>query len=477
MIVQKRLKARAREVNRKTPKRSTCHPLAIAEKWHVLLLGIFVKIKLMAGGNFLKSVRRVHFIGIGGIGVSAIARMMMLEGKRVSGSDMSDSLVARELKKLGAEIYIGHNADNLASDVDLVVHTTAAAEDNSELKKARKMKIPTLKYSQALGLVSRDKYTIAVAGTHGKTTTTAMIAKILIDAKRNPSVVVGSLLKKEKSNFIAGKSNLFVCEACEYNRAFLDLSPNIVVITNIEEDHLDYYKDLRDIQSAFSEFAGKLGENDYLVCDLGDKNLRPVIKKTKAKIIDYSKIHLTSGALKISGAHNVKNGKAALAAAKILKVSENGAAKALGEFSGVWRRFERKGLTKNGVLVYDDYAHHPTEVMAALRGAREKFKNKKIFCVFQPHLYSRTQFLMDDFAKSFGDADEVIVADIYAAREKDDGSVGAGDLAEKIKNANARHIKSFGEIKKFLKKNTQKGDVIITMGAGDIFKVGESMLE
>ncbi|NOY35799.1 MAG: UDP-N-acetylmuramate--L-alanine ligase [bacterium] len=431
----------------------------------------------MKDNNFLKNIRNIHFVGIGGIGVSAIARMMLAEGKRVSGSDASWSLITRELKKLGAVIYKGHNARNLASDTDLVVHTTAAAKNNPELLEAKKLKIPVLKYSQMLGLVSKDKHTVAVAGTHGKTTTTAMIAKILIDAKLNPSVIVGSLLKKENSNFIPGKGNLFVCEACEYNRAFLDLSPNILVITNIEEDHLDYYKDLRDIQSAFSELAEKLGKDDFLVCDLNDKNLEPVARKTKAKIIDYSKIRLPPDNLRVPGAHNIKNGKAALGVAKILKIRQSEAIKSLGKFSGVWRRFERKGRSKEGVLIYDDYAHHPTEVRAALRGAREKFKNKKIFCVFQPHLFSRTRLLMDDFAKSFGDADEVIVADIYAAREKDDKKVHAKDLVDKIKNYNARHIKSFGEIKKFLKKNAKKGDVIITMGAGDIFKVGESMLE
>ena len=277
---------------------------------------------VMTGNDFLKKVRNIHFIGVGGVGVSAIARMMLAEGKRVSGSDASDSLISRELKKLAppggikARIYKGHSGKNVrhsvANKLDLVVHTTAIAKNNPELLAAKKMKIPVLKYSQALGLVSKDKYTVAVSGTHGKTTTTAMIAKILIDAKLSPSVIVGSLLKKENSNFIPGKSGLFVCEACEYNRAFLDLSPNILVITNIEEDHLDYYKNIRDIQSAFSELAGSLEKGDYLVCDPNDKNLQPVVKKTRARIIDYSKIRLAPGNLKVFGAHNLKNGKMAL---------------------------------------------------------------------------------------------------------------------------------------------------------------------
>ncbi len=447
---------------------------------------------MKSDNSFLKNVRNIHFVGIGGIGVSAIARMMIFEGKRVSGSDVSDSLITRELKKLGAKIYMGHGTDNLAKDIDLVVYTTAVAKDNPELEKAKKLKIPALTYSQTLGAVSKGKYTVAVSGTHGKTTTTAMIAKILIDAKLAPTIIVGSLLKKENSNFIAAKGgprhgraakgDLFVCEACEYNRAFLDLSPKILVITNIEEDHLDYYKDLRDIQNAFAELAGKLGKDGFLVCNPNDKNLKPIVKKLArlgrdaTKIIDYSKIRLSADALKVPGEHNIKNGKAALGVAKILKIKNEAAIKSLSSFPGVWRRFEYKGKTKNGVAVYDDYAHHPTEIKATLKAACGRFGDKKIFCVFQPHLFSRTRLLMDDFAESFGDADEVIVANIYAARERDDGSVNGRDLAERIKNVSARHIGSFKEIKKFLKKNARRGDVIITMGAGDIFKVGESML-
>ncbi len=426
--------------------------------------------------NFLENIRSIHFIGVGGIGVSAIARMMLAEGKRVSGSDASDSLVMRELKKLGVAIYERHSASNLALDTDLVVYTTAIAENNSELKKAKEFEIPIMTYPEMLGLVSGGKYTVAISGTHGKTTTTAMVAKILIDAKFSPTVIVGSLLKKEKSNFVAGKSDLFICEACEYRRAFLNLAPRILVITNIEEDHLDYYKDLPDIQSAFSELAGKLRKDDFLVCNSGDKNLKLITGKTRAKIIDYSKMS-ANFKLKIPGAHNAENARAALAVADILGVKKREAIKALEGFSGVWRRFEYKGRTKSGVLIYDDYAHHPTEIRAALKGARGKFKNKKIFCVFQPHLYSRTKSLFADFAKSFNDADAVIIADIYAAREKDSGEIHSRDLVAKMNHPDARHIKSFSNIKNFLKKNAKKGDVIITMGAGDIFKIGESMLE
>lgn len=425
----------------------------------------------------LLKARKVHFVGIGGIGVSAIARMMLAEGKIVSGSDSSESLVTKELKKLGAKIFLGHNAKNVADDVDLVVYTPAVTQENPELKKAKELSIPHLSYPEMLGVVSKDKYTIAIAGTHGKTTTTAMLGKILIDAKKDPTIIVGSLLKDQKSNFVAGKSEYFVVEACEYKKSFLELNPKIIVITNIDNDHLDYYGNLENIKKAFAEFALKLPESGYLVCDPNDKNLKEVIKKTKAKIIDYAKVK-TDFNLKIPGQHNIKNAQAAMAVAEILNIGENEALASLNDFPGTWRRFEYKGETKNGVLIYDDYGHHPTEIKVTLKGAREFFGNKKIWCIFQPHLYSRTKLLMEDFGKSFGDADEVILADIYAAREPKDKSINSKMLAEEIiKNGSkAVYLNFFYKIEKFLRQNAQEGDAIITMGAGDIFKVGENLL-
>jgi len=429
--------------------------------------------------DLLNDVKNIHFIGIGGIGVSAIARMMVREGKIVSGSDLHDSAILTDLRKSGMDIKIGHRTFNLPDKTNLVVYTTAISEDNPEFKKAKKMNIHTISYPEMLGLVSREKYTIAVSGTHGKTTTTAMIAKVLSDAKVNPTVVVGSILKEGGSNFIFGKSKYFLTEACEYKRAFLNLSPKIIVITNIDKDHLDYYKDLRDIQNAFISLVKKLGEDGYLVCDIEGKNMKPIInvaKKTGCKIVDYSKISAKLK-LKVPGEHNVNNAKASMAVAQILKVEKTFAVKALSNFKGTWRRFEYKGNV-GGTLVYDDYAHHPTELQATLKGARTYFKKKKIWVVFQPHLYSRTKSLLNEFAKSFNDADEVIIADIYAAREKKDKTIHAKDLVEEIKKQkkNAQYIHSFYKIKDFLLKNTKKGDVVITIGAGDIFKVGEALL-
>jgi len=421
-------------------------------------------------------------VGIGGIGVSAIARMMLGEGNPpvggVSGSDVSDSAIIEELRKLGAKIFLGHNADNVADDVDLLVYTPAATADNPELKKAAELGLPMLSYPEMLGLISKDKYTIAVSGAHGKTTTTAMIAKILIDAKYDPTVIVGSLLKDNRSNFVAGKSWYFVVEACEYKKSFLNLSPKIIVITNIDNDHLDYYGNLENIKKAFGEFVSKLPEDGYLVCDPNDKNLKEIVEKAKCGVIDYAKVSNNFN-LKIPGGHNIKNAQAAMAVAEILGVDFKKAENSLESFEGAWRRFEFKGETKNGVLVYDDYGHHPTEIKATLKGARELYPKNKIITVFQPHLYSRTKFLFGDFGKSFGDADEIILADIYAAREPKDESINSRMLAEEItKNGGkTRYMESFDKIAGFLAENARKGDIVITMGAGDIFKVGEKLLK
>jgi len=437
----------------------------------------------------LSKIKKAHFVGIGGIGVSAISRMMLAEGKIVSGSDVSDSAIIDELGKLGAKFFLGHSAENISSDVDLIVYTPAVAADNPELKKAVDLGMPTFSYPEMLGLISKNKHTIAVSGAHGKTTTTAMIAKILIDTGKDPTVIVGSLLKdpnpptlgataRRGSNFVAGKSEYFVVEACEYKKSFLNLNPKIIVITNIDNDHLDYYGNLENIKKAFGEFAAKLPEDGYLVCDPNDENLKDIIKNTNGKIIDYTKVENNFN-LKIPGGHNIKNAQAAVAVAKILGVDSKKAENSLESFEGTWRRFEFKGETKNGVLVYDDYGHHPTEIKATLKGAREFFGGKKIWCVFQPHLYSRTKLLFADFGKSFGDVDEIILADIYAAREPKDEGINSKMLAEEItKNGGkARYMKSFEKITGFLAENAKKGDVIITMGAGDVFKIGENLLK
>ena len=424
----------------------------------------------------LHEIREAYFIGIGGIGVSAIARMMLLENKNVSGSDVSRSIITAELERLGAKIHYGHSEDNLVSP-DLVVYSPAISENNPEITNARKLGIKVLSYPEMLGIISKDKYTIAISGAHGKTTTTAMIGKLLKDAKLDPTIIVGSLLKDSQSNFIFGKGKYFVVEACEYKRSFLNINPKIIIITNIDNDHLDYYKNVKNIQKAFSEFVSKLTENDYLVCNPNGRYLESIVKNAKCKIVDYSKSPRNLD-LKLVGDHNLDNAQSAFAVAKILGIKDPVARKSLKNFSGTWRRFEYKGKTKNGVLVYDDYGHHPTEIKATLAGARKKFLKQKIFCVFQPHLFSRTKLLLGDFVKSFNDANEVLVVDIYAAREKDDKKTNSENLVKKIKkyNHNARYANSFELAVKILQNESRKGDIILTMGSGDGYKVGEMLL-
>ena len=430
--------------------------------------------------------KKVYFIGIGGIGISAIAKMFLIEGKKVSGSDVYDSKIIEELKNSGAEIEIGHSEKNLSKDIDLVIYTIAITPENPEFKQAEKLGIKMITYPQALNEISKEKYTIAVSGTHGKTTTTAMIAKIMIDAGLDPTVIVGSLLKDTKSNFVAGKSKYLVVEACEYRKSFLNIEPDIAVVTNIDNDHLDFYKDIVDIQNAFGEFTEKVPEKGYIICDKEDKLVTDAIRNSKAKIV-FSNQFSGDFKLKIPGEHNKKNAEKALAVAHLLEIDKKKAIKSLEEFSGTWRRFEFKGETKDGVIVYDDYGHHPTEIKATLKGAREFFSakggsaygggDKKITVVFQPHLFSRTKLLLNDFAKAFDNADRVLLAPIYPAREAFDPTISSEILADKIKSKKAIPFKNFEDIEKYIKENLKKGDVLMTIGAGDVYKIGENILK
>lgn len=427
----------------------------------------------------LKKYNNVHFIGIGGIGVSAIARMMILEGKKISGSDVKESEITEELALSGATIFVGHEKENIG-DVDLVVYTVAVNNNNPELVSAKERGITCLSYPEVLGLISKNKKTIAISGTHGKTTTTAMIAKIFMDAKKDPTVVVGSKLLEEsahgRSNFVAGRGEYFVVEACEYRRSFLNINPTIGVITNIDNDHLDYYKDLEDIKSAFKSFVELIPREGVLVCDRGDERLIDIVNKTTSTVVDYMDFYDNEIEMLVLGEHNRKNAAVALAVANVAGIDISMAKKSLKEFKGTWRRFEYKGKTENEALVYDDYGHHPTEVVATLSGAREKFQDKKITVVFQPHLYSRTKLLLNDFANAFNDADTVLIAPIYAAREQFDESIKSEMLALKIGNK-AKVFTSLLEIEDYLKGSLKDGDILITMGAGDIFKVGESLIK
>ena len=431
----------------------------------------------------LKSISNVHFIGIGGIGISAIARMMLMEGRSVTGSDRSGSLVTKELEKAGAKISIGQQAENILEGCDLIVYTVAIAGDNPELVEAKRRRIPMMTYPQALHEVSKEMFTIAISGTHGKTTVTAMIAKILIDAKLDPTVIVGSLLKEHNTNFISGKSDLFVVEADEYKNAFFNLEPSIFVINNLDLDHLDFFKDLEDIQRSFKKVAEGVPQSGFVICNANDPHVQPVIKGLACKVIDYGEFKDMDLKLQVTGKHNRSNAAAAYAVSRVLNVEDERAITSLEDFSGTWRRFEYKGEAGNGALVYDDYAHNPQKLRAALQGAREMFPDKKIVTIFQPHLYSRTKILLKDFAESFSDTDELILLPIYAARETNDPLISSDILAESIKVIIREEYKNKG---KFLKRVSvakdhndaialipQDTEIIITMGAGDVTAISD----
>lgn len=427
----------------------------------------------------LSGVTRVYFLGIGGIGVSAIARMMLLQGKSVAGSDTALSEVTEELAKLGARIDHGQAADLIPPDTELVIYTIAISHYAPHILEAVKARgIPALSYPETLGLLSKDMFTIAVSGTHGKTTTTAMIAKVLMDAGKDPTVIVGSLLKEAKSNFIAGKSDILVVEACEYRRSFLNLHPSIAVITNIDNDHLDYYKDMADIESAFAAFAGQVKPEGFVVCNPAYSPVRRAVAGASVKVVDYTNCRQDVPMLAVPGMHNRDNASVALAVADVLGIPKETAQKSLSSFAGTWRRFEYKGMLRSGAKLYDDYGHHPSEIRATLEGAREVFQDKRLIVVFQPHLFSRTKLLLEEFAVSFSNADQVIFAPIYPAREVFDPTVSSDMLAERAQESgtNAIALPDFESIEKWLQENTRESDVVLTMGAGDVYKVGERLL-
>jgi len=431
----------------------------------------------------LSKIKNVHFVGIGGIGISAIARMMLSDGKIVTGQDMQEGQVVDSLRKLGANITIGQSYENIPSDADLMVYTTAIITYDPEFfsKIKKQKKIPFKSYPEMLGLVTNDKYTIAVSGTHGKTTTTAMIAKVLIDTLKDPSVIVGSLLKETNSNLVIGKSDLFIVEACEYERSFLNLKPKILVITNVEEDHLDYYKDIQDIESAFSELINQT--ENFIVCNPQEVSLQNILKNNKkAKVVDYTEFVEKVPKLLVPGVHNRSNAAVALAVANILNIKEEDAQKSITQFSGTWRRLEKRGETKDGVIIYDDYAHHPTEISASLEALRELYPKgeKKITVLFQPHLYSRTKALFNDFAKSFKDADNIYLLPIFFAREAKDDSISSQKLASAICLAGDKAIafQDFTIAESFIRElSLGKNDVFVTMGAGEAYKVADKVFK
>jgi UDP-N-acetylmuramate--alanine ligase len=451
---------------------------------------------------------RIHVIGIGGVGTSGIARMLLADGKTVTGSDQVESPLTRALRAAGIPVLIPQSPQNIPRDADLVVISAAIKDDNPELIEARRLRVPVQKYAQVLGRLVNDRRGIAVSGTHGKTTTTAMIAVCLRKAGLDPSVVVGATVGPLGGSSVVGKSDLFVVEACEYDRSFHNLRPHCAVINNIEEDHLDYYRGgIDEIIASFAQFASQVRPEGLLVVKYGDRRVRRAIKKASSTVetfalssrgADWSarKLRPRRGLyrfnafhrqedlgpfeLAIPGRHNVLNALAAIACCHWAGAPFDAMREALRDFHGADRRFDVLGEAA-GVTVVDDYAHHPTKVRETLRAARQFFKTRRIFVVFQPHQHSRTRFLLADFAAAFVDADVVLVPDIYFVRDSESErlEVNSADLVRAMKahGKECYYLPTFPEIEQHLKDRLAEGDVVITMGAGDVYKLAENVLE
>lgn len=418
-------------------------------------------------------------IGIGGIGMSALAQLYSAEGHRVTGSDREESPTTILLKSLGIPVVLQQEANNLPQDSELVVYSDAVWEDNPERMRAVELGIRHVSYFEALGEVTKSRYTIAVSGVHGKTTTTALLTKALKDAGKNPSAIIGSLVPEFGSNFARGANGPFVVEACEYKDHVLKLTPSILVITNIEWDHTDWFPSLTAMQDMFREAVHRVKEEGVIIANPNDPNVAPVLIGAHVPVVDYTSFSVP--ALTLVGEFNRMNAAAAKAAVRAFskQITEEVIDQSLKSFSGTWRRFENKGVTRSGALVYDDYAHHPTAIRETLRAAREKFPEKKITVVFHPHLYSRTKDLFDGFVTELAKADSVILVPIYPARENPIPGVTSDELARRIseKNKNTLSLHTFAEIEKELERNTGTKDLILTMGAGDVYKVADSLVK
>ncbi len=409
----------------------------------------------------------MYCIGIGGIGLSALARYYKYQGHEVSGSDMNDSELIHTLKRQGIEVAIGTDARRITSDIERVVYTISISIDNEEYVRAQELGIPCMSYPEALGELTKEKTTIAVCGTHGKTTTTAMTYYALKACGISPSVIIGSLLSEGGTNFIAGDSEYLVVEACEYRRSFLNLHPKHIIVTNIDADHLDYYKDLKDVESAFQSFAEKLNEQGVLITHDN------VSLTTKGAAVNADTIDKESIELHVLGEHNKENAQLVLALTSALGLDETKAREGLLNFYGTWRRLEYKGMTSNGVVVYDDYGHHPTEIKATLDALRTKYPQPeyKIHVFFQPHLHSQTKMFFEAFGDVLAQADEVSMMPIYKARLETDLSISSDDVKDLIikKGGRAESLSSIAEMPAKIQAITDPKTIVLNIGAGDAF--------
>lgn len=447
----------------------------------------------------------VHFIGIGGISMSGLAEILLSRKFPVSGSDSHESALTEQLAAQGAVVHYPQMAENITDDIDVVVYTAAIHPDNPEFRAAQEKNLPMLTRAQLLGEIMRNyKEAINVSGTHGKTTTTSMITEILLEAHKDPTVSVGGMLKDIGGNIRVGGQETFVVEACEYTNSFLSFFPTIEVILNVEADHLDFFKDIDDIRHSFKLFAEKLPEDGLLVINKDIKHSEYFTQALKCRVvtfghekdadytanfISYDKFahpsytlfykgeELAQVELGVTGEHNIYNSLAAVAVARSLDIPMEVILRGLKRFTGTDRRFQKKGSV-NGFTIIDDYAHHPQEIAATIEAAK-KYPHRKLWIVFQPHTYSRTAALLDDFAGALSQADEIVLADIYAAREKNTIGISSDDLRKHMleQNTNVYYIPKFEDIEDFLLQHVEEGDVLITMGAGDIYKVGDDLLK
>lgn len=425
----------------------------------------------------IDQIKRIHFIGIGGIGMSALARHFLSEKKIVSGSDRAASIVTEALEKAGVTFFSEQTAENISPDIELVIYTEAMSQDHPELVEARAKNIPTINYFDALGLAMNPYHLIAVAGTHGKTTTTAMLTDIFEAGEKDPTAIIGSLRAKTGINYRAGKSKYALVEACEYKRDFLSLQPDVLVITNLELEHVDCYKNLQEVQDAFRQLISQVSEDGAVIANLTDPNILPVIEDCDRRVVDYMKWFNPQLQLRQPGVHNRLNAAAALAAAVQEKIDDGIAQEAIRSFAGTWRRFEYKGDVQ-GADLYDDYAHHPTEIIATVSAARELYPDKKIITVFKPHTFARTAEFFSEFAKSFSGVDQALFLPIYAARAEEKGEVSSRELAVKTMDfvSHAQYFEAHEQVAAYVRAHATPGTVILIMGAGDVTEVTKLLL-
>ncbi len=446
----------------------------------------------------------VHFIGIGGISMSGLAEILLSEGFTVSGSDSRRSPLTEMLEEKGALIRYGQRRDNITDDIDLAVYTSAIHPDNPEYLAVQEKGLPSLTRAQLLGQMMRQyKTAVAISGTHGKTTTTAMVSDILLQEGADPTLSIGGILKSIGGNYRVGGPDYFVTEACEYTNSFLSFFPKIGIILNIQEDHLDFFKDLADIRNSFHSFAKLLPEDGCLIINGGIDAYQELTEGISCPVITFGMrdgydyypsdisydtmgkpsfiCHGPDGftlpvTLGMPGTHNIANALPAIALSHRLGIEDSSIQQALCHFEGTDRRFDYKGEI-GGVTVIDDYAHHPAEIEATLSAAAH-YPHKRLWCVFQPHTYSRTKSFLTDFAKVLSTAEHVVLADIYAARETDTLGISSRDLQDRINalGGDCHYFPSFDEIENFLLENCTAGDLLITMGAGDVHKIGENLL-